>query len=49
MIKEIAATFEKVYGFQPTLNRLGSLDDLRARMYDLQAKKPTDVFSYMSL
>ena len=48
-VKEIAATFQMVYGFQPKLERLGSLEDLKARMYELQAKDPADVFSYMSL
>ncbi|KAJ0120424.1 hypothetical protein J7T55_015151 [Diaporthe amygdali] len=48
-IKDIAATFQKVYGFQPKLERLGSLDELKSKMYEVQAKSPTDVFSYMSL
>ncbi|KAL2688940.1 hypothetical protein Neosp_002990 [[Neocosmospora] mangrovei] len=48
-IKEIAATFQEVYGIQPKLERLGSLDDLKTQMNALRAKNPSDVFSYMFL
>ncbi|RSL43547.1 hypothetical protein BHE90_017187 [Fusarium euwallaceae] len=48
-IKEIAATFQEVYGIQPKLERLGSLDGLKTQMNALRAKNPSDVFSYMFL
>ncbi|EEU33939.1 uncharacterized protein NECHADRAFT_55821 [Fusarium vanettenii 77-13-4] len=48
-IKEIAATFQEVYGIQPKLERLGSLDDLKTQMNALRAKNPSGVFSYMFL
>ena len=48
-IKEIAATFDKVYGFQPKLERLGSLDELKVRMLSMQAQNPTDVYRYIPL
>lgn len=48
-IKEIAESFEKVYGIKPKLESYGSLEDLKARMHALRADSPTDVFSYMSL
>lgn len=48
-IFEIAQAFKPVYGFEPKLERLGSLDDLKARMYAIQSENPADVFSYMPL
>ncbi|EXM17085.1 hypothetical protein RAB80_005542 [Fusarium oxysporum f. sp. vasinfectum] len=48
-IKEIAATFDKVYGVKPKLERLGSLEDLKTKMHVLREKNPTDVYSYMPL
>ncbi|KAJ4044472.1 hypothetical protein NW756_004804 [Fusarium oxysporum] len=48
-IKEIAATFDKVYGVKPNLERLGSLEDLKAKMHALREKKAADVYSYMPL
>lgn len=48
-ILQIARTFKQVYGFEPKLERLGTLDDLKTQMYALQKENPADVFSYMSL
>ncbi|KAI9150497.1 hypothetical protein HJFPF1_10265 [Paramyrothecium foliicola] len=48
-IKQIVEVFEKVYGFAPKLERLGSLDDLKTLMHARQAENPADVYSYMSL
>ncbi|KAK0704043.1 hypothetical protein B0T26DRAFT_658561 [Lasiosphaeria miniovina] len=48
-IKDIAASFEKVYGVKPNLERLGSLDDLKKRMHDLRAESPAAIYSYMFL
>ncbi|KAK3358484.1 hypothetical protein B0T24DRAFT_693464 [Lasiosphaeria ovina] len=48
-IKDIAASFEKVYGVKPNLERLGSLDDLKKRMHDLRAEDPAAIYSYMFL
>ncbi|KAF7515008.1 hypothetical protein G7054_g14817 [Neopestalotiopsis clavispora] len=48
-ITEIASTFEKVYGSKPTLQRLGSLEDLKTRMHKMRAENPADIYSYMSL
>jgi hypothetical protein len=48
-IKEIAATFGKVYGVKPNLERLGSLEDLKAKMHALREKNAADVYSYMPL
>ncbi|KAL7754774.1 hypothetical protein ACKLNR_015444 [Fusarium oxysporum f. sp. zingiberi] len=48
-INEIAATFDKVYGVKPKLERLGSLEDLKTKMHALREKNPTDVYSYMPL
>jgi hypothetical protein len=48
-ILDIAAAFEKVYGFKPKTERLGSLDELKAHMQAKRAEKPADVYSYMPL
>ncbi|EXL70251.1 hypothetical protein FOPG_13909 [Fusarium oxysporum f. sp. conglutinans race 2 54008] len=48
-IKEIAATFDKVYGVKPNLERLGSLEDLKAKMHVLREKNAADVYNYMPL
>ncbi|KAI5922442.1 hypothetical protein F4810DRAFT_711556 [Camillea tinctor] len=46
-VKEIAAYYEKVYDIKPTLQHLGSLDELKTRMHALRAEKPAEVLSYM--
>ncbi|KAK0726155.1 hypothetical protein B0H67DRAFT_642472 [Lasiosphaeris hirsuta] len=46
-IKEIAASFENVYGIKPKLERLGSLNDLKNLMQELRAQHPTDPFKYL--
>ncbi|KAJ3955615.1 hypothetical protein N0V92_007857 [Colletotrichum tropicale] len=48
-IKEIAASFERVYGIKPQMERLGSIDDLKSTMHRAQAENPSDIFKYMSL
>lgn len=49
-IRDIAATSKKnPYDIQPKLEHLATLDELKAKMLDMQAKTPADVFSYMSL
>ncbi|KAL0939661.1 NmrA-like family protein [Colletotrichum truncatum] len=48
-IKEIAASFKEVYGIEPKLERLGSLDELKTRMHSLRQENPADIFKYMSL
>ncbi|RKU39927.1 hypothetical protein DL546_001403 [Coniochaeta pulveracea] len=48
-IREIAGAFKTVYGIEPKLERLGSLDDLYKRMHALRADNPSDIYGYMSL
>lgn len=48
-IKDIAVSFEKVYGIKPTLESRGTLTDLYESMHQMREKNPADVFSYMSL
>ncbi|KAK3393443.1 hypothetical protein B0H63DRAFT_531204, partial [Podospora didyma] len=48
-IKEVAASFEKVYGIKPALQRLGSQEDLKTHMDELRAKNPANIYSYMPL
>ncbi|KAI1410482.1 nmrA-like family protein [Hypoxylon sp. FL1857] len=47
--REIAGSFEKVYGVKPNLERQGSLDDLFKRMHELRKNEPQNIFSYMFL
>ncbi|PLB50922.1 NmrA-like family protein [Aspergillus steynii IBT 23096] len=48
-IREIAQTYENVYGVKAKLESLGSLDDLYKTMHDKRASNPADFYSYMSL
>ncbi|GAB1206009.1 hypothetical protein APSETT445_004690 [Aspergillus pseudonomiae] len=48
-IREIAQSYEKVYGVKASLERLGSLDDLYKFMHEKQARNPADIYGYMSL
>lgn len=48
-LRELARTFEKVYGKSVTLERHGSRDELYKHMHDLRSKNPQDIFSYMPL
>ncbi|KAK1149586.1 hypothetical protein N8T08_005135 [Aspergillus melleus] len=48
-IKEIAVSFEKVYGIKPSLESRGSLEDLYKTMHEKREKNPMDIYSYMSL
>ncbi|EHA25044.1 hypothetical protein ASPNIDRAFT_51470 [Aspergillus niger ATCC 1015] len=48
-IREIAKSYEKVYGAPVTLEKRGSLEDLYKTMHDKRMKSPQDIYSYMSL
>lgn len=48
-IREIAQSYEKVYGVKANLERLGSLDDLYKFMHEKRAQNPADIYGYMSL
>ncbi|RDW93632.1 NmrA-like family protein [Aspergillus mulundensis] len=48
-IKELAKSYEKVYGVPVTLEKRGSLDDLYKTMHELRAKEPQNIYSYMSM
>ncbi|KAJ3544622.1 hypothetical protein NM208_g2954 [Fusarium decemcellulare] len=48
-INEIAATFQKVYGIEPKLERLGCLEDLKTKMHALREQNPADIYTYMPL
>ncbi|KAL2013603.1 hypothetical protein VTN00DRAFT_1128 [Thermoascus crustaceus] len=48
-IREIAASFGKVYGIKLYLERLGSLDDLYKHMHQLRAENPADISKYIPL
>ncbi|KAI0830392.1 nmrA-like family protein [Hypoxylon sp. FL0890] len=47
--REIARSFENVYGVKPKLECQGSLDDLFRHMHELRKKDPQNVFAYMFL
>jgi len=40
---------KKAYGFEPRLQREGSLDELYAKMQSLFAKDPTNVYAWLPL
>ncbi|OJJ97432.1 hypothetical protein ASPACDRAFT_32510 [Aspergillus aculeatus ATCC 16872] len=48
-IREIARSYERVYGVKANLERLGSLDELYKTMHQKRAENPADIYSYMSL
>ncbi|KAI1141694.1 nmrA-like family protein [Hypoxylon sp. FL0543] len=47
--REIAGSFEKVYGVKPKLECRGSLDDLYRHMHEMRKKEPQNLFAYMFL
>ncbi|KAI1768627.1 nmrA-like family protein [Hypoxylon sp. FL1150] len=47
--REMAKSFEKVYGVQPKFECLGSLDDLYNTMHERRRSNPQDIFSYLFL
>lgn len=46
---EIIASFERVYGVKPKVERQGSQDDLFKHMNEQRAKDPKNIFSYLFL
>ncbi|KAL4963756.1 NmrA-like family protein [Aspergillus stella-maris] len=48
-IREVAQSFEKVYGIKAKLESRGSLDDLYKTMHKRQEEKPEDVYSYLAM
>ncbi|GAB7336768.1 hypothetical protein MBLNU13_g10860t1 [Cladosporium sp. NU13] len=48
-IREIAQALEKAYGFKPKLQREGSIDELFARMQELFAQDPSNVYEWLAL
>ncbi|RAK99441.1 NmrA-like family protein [Aspergillus ibericus CBS 121593] len=48
-IRDIARSFEKVYGIKPSLERRGSLDELYEHMHNLRSEDPQNVYGYMAL
>ncbi|KIX07842.1 uncharacterized protein Z518_02496 [Rhinocladiella mackenziei CBS 650.93] len=47
--KEIAVSFEKVYGIKPIIECLGSLEELYVKMHQQREKEPQNLYSYMFL
>lgn len=47
--KELAKTYEEVYGVVPTVECQGSLDDLEKKMRQAFQKEPGNVFAWMGL
>ncbi|CAG7933954.1 unnamed protein product [Penicillium olsonii] len=48
-IREIAQSFEKVYGIKPSLESRGSLDDLYKLMHQMRDESPSNIYGYMSM
>ncbi|KAF1998823.1 nmrA-like family protein [Amniculicola lignicola CBS 123094] len=47
--KEIAAIFESVYGKKPQLQSLGTLDELKSKMYQMAKEDPSAFMNYIPL
>ena len=47
--REIARIFESVYDIKPSMENLGSLEDLYTHMHETRAKDPSVVMSYMPM
>lgn len=48
-IKEIAAAFRDIYGEEPGLVRLGSLEDLYQLMHETRDKNPDNAMAWLGL
>ncbi len=48
-VKQIAQAYEKVYGEQLRLERLGSLDDLKSKMTETLKESPQNPFKWMGM
>jgi hypothetical protein len=48
-LKDIAASFEKVYGIKPKVESRGTLQELHDKMHAIRAQDPQDYFKYMFL
>ncbi|CAG8218417.1 unnamed protein product [Penicillium salamii] len=48
-IREIAQSFEKVYGIRPSLESRGSLEDLYKLMHQMRNENPANIYGYMSM
>lgn len=48
-IKQIAAAFETQYGTKPSLNRLGSLEDLYTHMHQVRNNDPSNFMAWFPL
>ena len=46
-LMEIIEIFAKVYGYNPDLHHLGSLEDLRQSMHESLQMNPADVMAWM--
>ena len=46
-INDMAATMTRVYGVQPALKHLGSLDELRTKMLEERKKYGSDFYKYV--
>lgn len=48
-VRDIAATFEKVYGIQPKIERLGSLEELFDLMHAKKKAEPQNIYAWLPL
>ncbi|KAE8155072.1 nmrA-like family protein [Aspergillus avenaceus] len=48
-IREVAQSYENVYGVKATLERRGSLDDLFKTIHRMREEDPSNIYAYMSL
>lgn len=48
-IQQIAASFKKQYGVKPSLNRLGSLEELYTHMHRVRSEEPSKFMAWIPL
>lgn len=48
-VKEIAQAYQKIYGVEPQVQRMGSLEDLYSKMTSAFKENPTNPFGWMGM
>jgi hypothetical protein len=48
-VKEMAHLYQKVYGVEPQIQRMGSLEDLREKMTSIFKENPRNIYAWMGM
>jgi len=46
---EIAAVFKEVYGKEPSIKRMGSLEDLYRTMHQVKQRNPGNMWAWLGM